>query len=342
MTASITPPPFLTGGDISLLTKMEELGQVYKANGRPQDLLAIFASHGANCMRLRLWVDPLGTDIFVNDLAYTIALGRRIKEAGFQLLLDFHYSDIWADPGVQSKPAAWDGLSFDGLVQQIETYSREVIAAMCAGGAMPDIVQIGNEIPDGMLWPDGKVAGNPQGFANLAALLRAGTDGVMTAASAQKPQIMIHIDRGGDWNGTQGFFDEIEAHGIFYDMIGLSFYPFFHGPLSQLKETLDQTARRYRKPIIVVETGYPYAGEWNQLDTMYPVTPEGQQHFLADLVALVRAVPDGLGRGVIYWAPEWVAIARLLSSWDGRTLFDADGHALPGLAALCAASHGAI
>jgi len=198
---------------------------------------------------------------------------------------------------------------------------------------MPDIVQIGNEITPGMLWPEGR-AGGEHSFAPLAALLRAGIAGVEAGAGTQKPQIMVHCDRGGDWNGARVFYDEIESQGVPYDLIGLSFYPFWHGPLSQLQETLEKTARRYQKPIVVVETGYHYAGEPDQPGMTYPFTPQGQKQFLEELVAAVRRTPDGLGRGVLYWAPEWLEIEGLRSSWAGQTLFDADGHALPGLDAL--------
>lgn len=328
------PTGYLTGGDISLLTKMEQLGQVYKDRGQARDLLEIFRSKGCNVMRLRLWVQPGGEDIFVNGLAYTITLGRRIKDAGFALLLDFHYSDTWADPGAQTKPTAWQDLAFPDLVRQVEAYSRDVVTAMRQGGASPDIVQIGNEIPDGTLWPDGRISDNPQGFDGLAILLRAGIDGVQAGAGANTPQIMIHIDRGGDWSGAEKFYDALEAHSVPYDLIGLSFYPFYHGPLERLRETLARTARRYRKPINVVETGYPYAGDWEQAGMTYPVTPDGQRQFLADLIDVVKDVPDGLGHGVLYWAPEWLEINGLGSSWDSRTLFDRDGNALPGLDAL--------
>ncbi len=147
------PATFLTGGDISLLTKMEELGQVYLEGDQPRDLLQIFRARGYNGMRLRLWVHPSGEDIFVNDLPYTLALGRRIKEAGMEFLLDFHYADTWADPSAQPKPAAWANLSFAALTAQVHDYSRDVIAALRVGCAMPDIVQIGNEITRGIVWP---------------------------------------------------------------------------------------------------------------------------------------------------------------------------------------------
>lgn len=170
-------PRFLTGGDVSLLTYEEQSGTVYKDNGRPEDALQILKSHGWNCLRLRLWVHPTGQGIFVNDLPYTVALGRRIKRAGFRLFLDLHYADTWADPAHQPKPAAWKDLTFDQLTHQVETYSHDVIAAMRQGGAMPDIVSVGNEVTNGTLWPDGQVE-RPDGWPHLAALLRAGIAGV--------------------------------------------------------------------------------------------------------------------------------------------------------------------
>ena len=331
---------FLIGGDISLLTKMEELGQVYTDADGPADFLTLVKRHGWNFLRLRLWVDPSGDDLFVNDLAYTVALGKRIKEAGFQLLLDFHYSDSWADPGQQTKPAAWAELPFDTLADQVELYSLEVITEMRRGGAMPDMVQIGNEITPGMLWPDGQIYGgtkpNTGGFPAFAALVRAGIAGTLAGAGDDRPRIMIHIDRGGDWAGTRTFFDALAAEGVDYDVMGLSFYPFFHGPLPLLEETLQQAALRYHKPIVVVETGYPYGGssdhaDWIPSGLTYPMTPDGQREFLADLVAAIHRVPENLGIGVNYWAPEWLKIDGLRSSWHWKTLFDQNGHALPGL-----------
>lgn len=145
---------------------------------------------------------------------------------------------------------------------------------------------------------------------------------------------MIHIDRGGDWDGTQRFYDALEAHGVPCDLIGLSFYPFHHGPLESLRVTLEKTAQRCGKPVSVVETGYPYSGEWGQPGMGYPVTPEGQRRFLAGLVQIVKDVPGGLGHGVLCWAPEWLEIGGHRSSWDARTLFDRSGNALRSLDAL--------
>ena len=330
-------PPFLAGGDVSLLAREEQLGQVYKDVGRPRDALAIFRSHGWNCLRLRLWVHPTGADLYVSDLPHTVALARRIKQAGFFLLLDIHYSDTWADPGKQSKPAAWQDLPFDRLTRTVHDYTQNVIMALRRGGATPDMVQVGNEIIGGMLWPDGKNWGPGHDFTRFSMLLKAGIRGVKDGSvGVPTPLIMVHIDRGGDWDGTEHFFDGIRAQGVTFDVIGESYYPFFHGPLSQLKTTLDNAAARYGKPVVVVETGYPYRddGRGASAGATYPKTPEGQRQFLQDLVTTVRATPGGLGRGVIYWAPEWIPVMGLTGSWNGTTLFDDSGNALPGIGAL--------
>ena len=334
-------PQFLTGGDISLLTKVEESGGVFRDGGQPRDLLEIFKARGCNLMRLRLWVNPSGKKDMVCDLDYTVALARRIKKAGFKLLLDFHYSDTWADPAHQTKPAAWKDLPFDELKQRVHDYSRDSIAAFKKADALPDIVQIGNEIKGGMLWPDGKSGGSPNAFDQLAALLKAGVEGTKAGAgdgtaSPQTPQIMIHIESGGDKGATQWFFDNVRQRGVPFDFIGLSYYPVWHGPLAQLKDNLKNAATRYGKPVIVVEVGYPWQGSNlndKKAPMAYEATPEGQRQFLQDVVAAVRATPNGLGRGVVWWAPEWIP-TTMGKGWSPRTLFDDEGNALPALEAL--------
>jgi arabinogalactan endo-1,4-beta-galactosidase len=334
-------PTYLAGGDISLLTHEEQLGTVYKLNGKHTDFLTIAKKSGWNTMRLRLWVNPSHQDIYVNDLAYTEALGRRIKKAGFTLILDIHYSDSWADPGKQFKPAAWSDLDFQDLTKQVHAYTESVIAGMINSGAAPDIVQIGNEIPGGMLFPDGKDWGPGNDFKKLGLLLKSGIQGVKDGSVGHsRPQIMIHIDRGADWGGTKWFFEGVNAQGVQYDLIGESYYPAYHGPMSALKECLKNAGAEFHKPVIVVETGYPYSGDPNLQKTPgkgaleYPVTKEGQVSFLRDLTDVVKSAPGGFGRGVIYWAPEWIPAKGMQGSWDTKTLFDDSGNALPAISEL--------
>lgn len=327
-----TLPPFMTGADVSFLRRIEELGGRYRDRGKERDLLRIFKDRGCNLMRLRVWVDPDDKDDHINSLAYTIPLAKRIKADGFKLLLDLHYSDTWADPGKQTKPAAWAKLTFPQLTDAVRRYSADVIKQMRQAGAMPDMVQVGNEITGGMLWPDGKDWGPGGSFDRLGTLLNAGIGGIREASAGKPPLIMIHIDRGADWGGVQWFYDGIGKAGVSYDVIGLSYYPLYMDkPLSDVKDTLTRAAERYKKPIVIVETAYPFGGKWDKPGLQYPVTPEGQKQYLADLVRTVRETPGGLGRGVIWWEPEWIAIKGLPSYYDNRTLFDDNWNALPAL-----------
>ena len=313
---------------------MERLGVRYFDGDIERDLLEIFGARGCNCMRLRLWVEPSGEDIFTSDLAQTIELARRIKAAGMLFMLDFHYSDTWADPGHQIKPRAWQELQGEALVQEVRRYSRETIEALRAAGVMPEIVQIGNEITGGMIWPDGKI--NSDGnFEPLAALIEAGTRGTCEGAAEMVPQIMIHIDRGADWPTTDWFFSQVEAHGLNYDLIGQSYYPYFHGDFESFRDNMTRTAAKFGKPIVVVEAGASaQRGVWDGEDAKsreFEATPQGQARYLEAVMKVTRELPDDLGRGVIWWAPEYIAIEGHKNSWKGRTLFDPQGRAFPAI-----------
>jgi arabinogalactan endo-1,4-beta-galactosidase len=204
-------PQFMTGGDISELGREEQLGAVYKDGNVPGDALLMFKKRGCNIMRLRLWVNPTDRAEYINDLPYTIALGRQIKKDGFLLLLDIHYSDSWADPGQQHIPEAWLDFSLPDLIKEVHDYSRDVIAAMRKGGAMPDIVEVGNEINNGLLWPIGKVE-EPDGWSHLNALLKSGIQGVHDGSpSGRSPKIMIHTANGALDGVTRWFYDNLES-----------------------------------------------------------------------------------------------------------------------------------
>jgi len=316
---------------MSVLPVMEANGVVYKVEGKRVDPIQALKVHGFNCVRLRLWVNPSHVDVEVNDLPPTIALAKRVKRAGLLLLLDIHYSDTWAAPSKQFKPGAWKSMPFATLTSTVHDYTKGVIASMANAGVLPGIVQVGNEITGGMLWPDGKDWGSGNGFDKLAVLLKSGIQGVKDGAGrGPTPSIMIHIDRGGDWKGTRWFFDGIVAQKVPFDIIGESYYPQFHGPMSQLRETLRNAAARYRKPIIVAETAYPFEPIGRPLapSMSYPVTPAGQWAFLRDLVSTVASTPSGLGRGVVYWEPDWLPTKKR-GAWNTTALFDDRGNALP-------------
>lgn len=337
-----TPLPALVGADVSALARIEQAGGVFRDAGAPGDAIAILRAHGANAFRLRLFVNPNDSDVQVNDLPYTVAMAARVKAAGAKLLLDIHYSDTWADPGHQATPAAWASLPLDSLAQEVERYTDSVVTTLKAAGALPDIVQVGNEIDAGMLWPLGQLyvqgADTLVAWTQFTALLKAGIRGVRDALGpADTVRIMLHYSQGGDAGGTQWFFDHMHAYGVPYDLIGLSYYPWWHGTLAALTANLQATASRYGKDIVVVETSYPWrATSVTGTGSMaWPVTPQGQARFLSDVLSAVTATPGGHGAGLFWWYPEAIQVPGLFV-WGGGSLslFDATGNVLPAAAAL--------
>ena len=341
LSAAPVPEAFMLGGDISALTELESRGAVYKVDGQPTDAIRAFRDHGFNWFRLRLFLKPNGRGVVVNDLPYTIELARRVKASGAKLLLDFHYSDTWADPGKQFKPAEWEGLSFDELEGRVYEYTRGVLEEMGREGVPPDAVQIGNEISSGMIWPDGKLwvneAEREQEFERLSRLLKAGIRGAREGAGPEhQPIIIIHIDRGDRWENTEYYFTRLQANNVEFDVIGFSYYPRFHdGGLEGVRENLFNTVEQFGKPVALVELGYASREpefEPQRATFEFPITPEGQMEFTRAVIDLVRELPDGKGLGVFWWYPEAVPIPgdeRFV--WEnGRIgLFDAEGNILP-------------
>jgi arabinogalactan endo-1,4-beta-galactosidase len=324
---------YAIGADVSFLAKCEADGVVFKDDGKPVDVLALLREHHYNWVRLRLFVDPsaAAADKLPNDLDYTIALAQRARKLGFHFLLDLHYSDTWADPGKQFIPAAWKGLKHKQLVDQVFRYTGDTIAAFAQAGVLPDMVQLGNEITNGMLWPDGKL---PDNWDNFADLLNAGIAGVDAGrGSLPKPRIMIHIERTGDYDAAVWFFSNLIAHHVPFDVIGLSYYPFWHGRIGMMRGNLHDLALRYRVPIIVVETAYNWTpGAMAGKKTEFSESPEGQLKFLRAVDAAVRSVPGGLGQGVFWWEPAAEGSLR------GRSFFDNDGNVLPVITAFDSAA----
>lgn len=317
---------YAVGADVSFLADAERQGIVFQEDGHPADVLNVLKEHHFNWVRLRLFVDPAqNADKLPNDLPYTLALARRARAMGFHLLLDVHYSDTWADPDKQFIPSAWKGMKHKQLTEQVFSYTRDTIAAFRAAGLMPEMVQVGNEITHGMLWPDGKL---PDNWDNFADFLKAGIRGIDEGrGAAPRPRIMIHIERSGDWDAAIWFFDNLIQRHVPFDVIGLSYYPFWHGNTTKLRGNLHDLALRYKHPIIVVETAYNWTpGGFNGKKGEFPETPEGQRDFLRTVDAAVRAIPNGLGWGVFWWEP-----AVPDSPIAGRALFDGKHNALPAL-----------
>jgi arabinogalactan endo-1,4-beta-galactosidase len=310
---------YAMGADLSFLRQAEERGTAFKDDGQTKPGLQIFKDHGYNWVRLRLFHTPTRLP---NNLEYTIALAQDAKKLGFKFLLNYHYSDTWADPAKQFLPKAWEGKSHEELVQAVFEYTRDTIMAFRDANAMPDMVQIGNEISNGMLWPDGKL---PDNWDNLADLLHAGIEGVEEGrGDAPHPLIMIHIDKGGDRERTKWFFDKWHSYGINYDVIGQSYYPWWHGSLLDLRENLAFMANEYKKDIVLVEVAYNWRpAEYRQKPAPFPETPEGQWQFLDEVHRVVLAAPDNRGKGVFWWEP---AVQGGLRS---RGFFDDEGNALP-------------
>lgn len=310
---------YAIGGDVSFLGTAVQHGAVFKDNGVAKPCLQILKDHGYNWVRLRIFVHP--TEL-PNDLPYTLALAKQAKQMGFRLLLDFHYSDTWADPSKQFVPAAWQGKTHAELVEAVFDYTRDTIAAFRDAGVLPDMVQIGNEISHGMLWPDGRL---PDNWNNFADLITAGINGVDAGrGNGPRPKIMIHIDRGGDQAGTKAFFDKLLSYGVSFDVIGQSYYPWWQGSLMDLHNNLNFMAKTYRKEIVIVETAYSWKpANYIGKPAPFPENPEGQRDFLDELNRIVMQTPEGLGGGIFWWEP---AVTGELTA---RGFFDDQGNALP-------------
>lgn len=333
--------PLMAGADVSSLAELEDRGAIYRDAGQPRDVVDMFTDHGVNWFRLRLFVNPSGTDVVVNDLAYTLDMARRVKAAGAKLLLDFHYSDTWADPGQQTKPAAWSGLSFAQLQTRVHDYTRDVMQAFHAESLAPDMVQIGNEISNGLLWNDGypwSGGSHNAGFDRLATLLTAGINGAKAGSSpGREPLVMLHHDQGANWTTASYYFNKLVARNVDFDVIGYSYYPKWHydpatqkGSIEDLEENLNNTASAFGKPVVVVETGFASRGAQFEPQYEFPVSVAGQQQFLQAVVDAVEQVPNGRGWGAFWWYPEARPVSGM-SVWEGGRYgwFDTNGNLLP-------------
>ena len=330
----------MLGADISSLKKSEDFGGVYRdADGSAGDALRIMSDHGLNYGRLRVFVDP--ADGYHNkDSLLEMAL--RLKDQGISLLVDFHYSDNWADPGKQIKPAAWEDLGFEGLRQAVYDHTYDVCSALVAQGTPPQMVQVGNEINAGMLWPDAMY----DQMDNLAEVLKTGYQAVKDCSP--ETLVMLHIAEGGDNELARWWFGNITGRDVPFDLIGISYYPFWHGTLAELQFNLNDISARYDKDVVVVETAYGFTTEngdflpniFNPEMEIpgYPITPAGQAAFLRDVMAVVRAVPNGRGLGVFYWDAAWTAVEgngwdntdpASGNAWENQALFDYEGVILP-------------
>lgn len=339
----------LLGGDISLLPSYEKAGTCYRtADGKARPMLDIVRDEGWNAARVRLFVDPWKASLqhkaegVCQDFGYVAALCRQVRDAGMRLMLDFHYSDTWADPAKQFTPERWLTLDGAALADSVQAYTARTLAALKAQGIVPDLIQVGNEITFGMLWPVGRVDPlREDNWDTLARLLSAGA----RACRVQCPRarIIIHTEHAGDWPMTRAYYERLRRHRVDYDVIGLSYYPMWHGTIGGLSATLDSLAAHFAdKEVMIVETAFYYSherDEWatdGQYADLYPITPEGQARFTRDLVSMLSQ--HKRVTGLFWWYPEENASGRQVTGgWLNRGLFDNHtGRALPALRALSA------
>ncbi len=235
----------MLGADISFLPQLESRGMKFSDKGMEKDIFEILKDHKFNYIRLRIFNDPAADSGYSPKKGFcdehTKAMAKRIKAAGMKFLLDFHYSDTWADPGKQFKPSAWKGYNFEELKDAIRSYTKDVLLALKAQGTLPDIVQVGNEINSGIIWPDGKASN----MDTLTQFLKAGIAGVNDVDPSIN--IMLHIVCGGQNKKSRYFFDNMISYGIDFDIIGQSYYPKWHGTLDSLKDNLTDLAKRYKQ-----------------------------------------------------------------------------------------------
>lgn len=303
-----TPPDnsnFARGADVSWLTEMESAGRkFYNSSGAEGECMSILKGLGMNTIRLRVWVNPAGG---WNGTADVVTKAARAKNLGMRIMIDFHYSDTWADPGHQLKPAAWAAQDINSLKTSLATHTTDVLNALKTAGITPEWVQVGNETNDGMLWPEGKASVN---MANFAQFVNAGYDAVKSVFPSAK--VIVHISNG--WNNTlfRWLFDGLKSNGGKWDVIGMSLYP---SPTNwqtfnaQCLANMNDMVSRYGKEVMIVEVGM----SWDQAASC--------RAFLEDLIAKTRSVPGDKGLGVLYWEPQ------SYGNWKGYTLgaFDNSG-----------------
>jgi arabinogalactan endo-1,4-beta-galactosidase len=340
------------GADLSFTPQELAAGAKFSDAGRAGTPVTIMRAAGANYVRMRLWVSPPAG---YSDLASDLALARQVRAAGMRIYLDVMYSDFWADPQHQDIPAAWAGQDIAQLTATVRAYTQQVISAFARQGTPVDMASIGNEIRNGILWPAGEVnCTSCGGWDNLAQLLTAGVAGARAGnPPGHKLLIMMHYDQGGDNALSSAFYSALQAHGVPFDVIGLSYYPFFHGAISAMRANVDQLATQFRKPIVIAETQYAWTlangnsplgdstGDFvwqaSQLSPGYPASPGGQLSFVTDELSILAQVPGGLGAGLFYWAPDWIPGVP----WEpgpgigspnvNLTLFNFEGAALPSI-----------
>lgn len=376
---------FVKGMDLSTLLELEKCGAKYFDDGKETDILDIMKKYDVDTIRIRVWNDPWSQTkesygAGENDLPTSLAIAKKVTDAGFGVLLNFHYSDFWADPGKQFKPKAWANYGVEELEKAVYDFTLESMRTFLADGVNITMVQVGNELSNGLLWPEGKVPN----YDNIAKFVNSGiravreadserlSGGISGVASAMKPlakiPVMIHLDNGGNNELYRTWFDNFMERGEDFELIGLSYYPFWHGTLDMLTDNMNDIAERYGKELIVAEVSMGYTMEdyasYEKLSEHerkgyatrpalvekieYPMTKQGQYDFMEDFLHRISHIKGGLGKGFFYWEPAWIPVAGsgwatpasleymkdpgpCGNEWANQALFDYDGNALPTL-----------
>lgn len=368
---------FVKGMDLSTLTELEKCGAKYYDDGKEMDILDIMKKYDVDTIRIRVWNDPWSENgesygAGENDLETSLGIAKKVSEAGLGVLLNFHYSDFWADPGKQIKPKAWTSYSLEELEQAVFDYTLETMRTFWKEGVNLTMVQVGNELSKGLLWPEGHVPN----YDNIAKFVNAGIRAVRKAdeeriadglhPELEKLPIMIHLDNGGNNALYREWFDNFTARSEDFEIIGLSYYPFWHGTLQMLEDNMNDIAGRYGKDLIVAEVSMGYTMEdYKEYEKLpdeerkgyatkaslvgkieYPMTVQGQSDFMSDFLQRISRIKDGKGRGFFYWEPAWIpvpgsgwatpaslkymneAAKQCGNEWANQALFDYDGNAL--------------
>ena len=320
---------FVKGMDLSTLMELEKCGAKYYDDGKEAELLEIMKKYDVDTIRIRLWNDPWSKTgesygAGENDLPTSLAIAKRVTEAGFGVLLNFHYSDFWADPGKQFKPKAWADYTVEKLEQAVYDYTLETMCTFLENSVNITMVQVGNELSNGLLWPEGKVPN----YDNIARFVNAGIRAVRAAEEklGEKIPVMIHLDNGGNNALYREWFDNFTRRGEAFEIIGLSYYPFWHGTLQMLTDNMNDIAERYGKDLIVAEVSMGYTMEdYKSYEKLrdeqrkgyatrpelvekieYPMTVRGQYDFMEDFLNRISHIKGNKGRGFFYWEPAWI------------------------------------
>lgn len=363
---------FIKGADISTILEVEACGgHFYREDGSESDLITILSEYGFNYVRLRLWNNPFDPDgvsfgAGTCDLKTVITIAARAKKAGMKFLLDFHYSDFWADPGKQRKPRAWADHNADQLTKDVYDFTYKTFSDMAEADVYPDMVQIGNELSAGLLWPEGQ-------WPNFENMARFVSSGILAVRDADKKYgrhtlTMIHLDNGGKNELYRTWFDNYFKTGEDFDIIGLSYYPFWHGSLEALTNNMKDISERYRKDLVIAEVSMGFSMEdYSKFEDLteeqrkgyatkaelvakvpFPMTPKGQSDFMSALLEVLRSIPNSRGIGFFWWEAGWLPVPKSGwateaaieymnekgpggNEWANQTLFDYSGHPLPAL-----------